>query len=297
MEILSSVCYNNKIGKKGGTGMNWNLIYYLLYGLVAGLSELLPVSPIAHGYLIQRLTQFPALNPVVQLFIHAAVFIAIFVRYWRRLGHIRHELKIASQPTYKRKRHPDINAVLDAKVIGIGLIPLLIAIAFSGSITSHFLKLPILCVTLILGGVIVFIPQYLPGANKDSRSLSRKDGLILGLAASLGVIPGFSRIGTMMSVGLTRGCDKNYIFDIAVLASLPALAAWMIMDIIAIALAGTVVSGMLLLYGMFAAVAAAGGAFLAIAIMRYLISKSNFHDIAYYSWGIGLFGFLAYLVI
>ena len=69
------------------------------------------------------------------------------------------------------------------------------------------------------------------------------------------------------------------------------------MHIIAIALAGTVVSGMLLLYGMFAAVAAAGGAFLAIAIMRYLISKSNFHDIAYYSWGIGLFGFLAYLVI
>ena len=277
--------------------MNWNLIYYLLYGLVAGLSELLPVSPIAHGYLIQRLTQFPALNPVVQLFIHASVFSAIFGRYWRRIGHIRHELKIASMPPYKRKRQPDINAVLDAKVIGIGLIPLLIAIAFSRSITSHFLKLPILCVTLILGGVIVFIPQYLPGANKDSRSLSRKDGLILGLAASLGVIPGFSRIGTMMSVGLTRGCDKNYIFDIAVLASLPALAAWMIMDIIAIVLAGTVVSGMLLLYGMFAAVAAAGGAFLAIAIMRYLISKSNFHDIAYYSWGIGLFGFLAYLVI
>ena len=297
MEILSSVCYNILIGKKGGTGMDWNLIYYLLYGFVAGISELLPVSSITHGYLIQRLTQFPALDPVVQLFIHAAVFFAILGRYWRRIGHIRHELKISSQPAYKRKRHPDINAVLDAKVIGIGLIPFLIAIGLSRPITAQFLKLPILCVTLILGGVIVFIPQYLPGANKDSRSLSRKDGLILGLAASVGVIPGFSRIGAMMSVGLIRGCDKHYIFDIAVLASLPALAAWMIMDIIAIAIAGTVVSGILLLYCILAAVAAAGGAFLAIAIMRYLISKSNFHDIAYYSWGIGLFGFLAYLVI
>ena len=277
--------------------MDWNIIYFILYGFVAGLSELLPVSPITNGYLIQLLTQFPALDPVVQLCIHVAVFFSILGCYWRRIGHIRHELNIASQPAYKRKRHPDINAVLDAKVIGIGMIPLLISIAFSRPITTQFLKLPILCVTLIIGGVIVYIPQYLSGANKDSRSLSRKDGLILGLAASLGVIPGFSRIGTMISVGLIRGCDKHYIFDIAMLASLPALAAWMIMDIIAIVLAGTVVSGILLLYGILAAVAAAGGALLAIAIMRYLISKSNFHDIAYYSWGIGLFGFLVYLVI
>lgn len=277
--------------------MDWNILYYLLYGFIAGLSELLPVSPVSHAYLIQLLTQFDVMNPVIQLFIHAAVFITICVRYWRRVGHIRRELKIASQPASKRKRQPDMHAVLDAKVILIGLIPLVIATACSRLISDQILKLPILCVTLVLGGILVFIPQYLPGANKDSRSLSRKDGLILGFAASLGVVPGFSRVGSMMSIGLIRGCDKTYIYDITMLASLPALAALMIMDGLAIVLSNVSISGLWFLYGILSAVTAAGGAYLATAVMRFLIAKSNFHDLAYYSWGLGLFGFLVYLVI
>ena len=58
--------------------MDWNILYYLLYGLAAGLGELLPVSADANGYLIGLMTQFDTVNPALRLSIHFACLLAVF---------------------------------------------------------------------------------------------------------------------------------------------------------------------------------------------------------------------------
>lgn len=277
--------------------MDWNIVYYILYGFLAGLGELLPVSSTAHGYLIQLMSQFDTFAPALLLSVHFACFIAVCVYNRRRIGHIRRELKIASLPANKRKRQPDMVAVLDAKVILTALIPLLIGVGLSSLAFRKLGTLPAISLLLLIGGVVLYIPQYLPGANKDSRSLSRKDALMLGISGAVGVIPGISRIGTMISVGLMKGCDRGYILDIALLASLPVLLGLMIVDCVAIAMAPAAIGLMMLLYCLLAAAAAFGGAWLAMVIMRFLSVKSNFYGFAYYNWGLALFSFLVYLMI
>jgi undecaprenyl-diphosphatase len=277
--------------------MDWNIVYYILYGFLAGLGELLPVSSTAHGYLIQLMSQFDTFAPALLLSVHFACFMAVCVYNRRRIGHIRRELKIASLPANKRKRQPDMVAVLDAKVILTALIPLLIGVGLSSLAFRKLGTLPAISLLLLIGGVVLYIPQYLPGANKDSRSLSRKDAVMLGISGAVGVIPGISRIGTMISVGLMKGCDRGYILDIALLASLPVLLGLMIVDCVAIAMAPAAIGLMMLLYCLLAAAAAFGGAWLAMVIMRFLSVKSNFYGFAYYNWGLALFSFLVYLMI
>lgn len=277
--------------------MDHNILYYLLYGFAAGLGELLPVSAEVNGYLISLMTQFDTMHPALRLSIHFACFLAVFWGYSRRIGHIRRELKIARMPQQKRKRQPDLMAVLDAKVILAGLIPMVIGVALSSAAYQRLAVLPWLSVLLVAGGILLYLPQYLPGANKDSRSLSRKDGLILGFSAALGVIPGFSRLGSMISVGLMKGCDRSYILDMAMLASLPLLLGLMIVDGIALAMSATVISGSMAICLLVASAAAFGGAWLGMVIMRFLSVKSNFYGFAYFNWGLALFGFLVYLMI
>ena len=277
--------------------MDWNILYYILYGFLAGVGELLPVSSAAHGYLIELMTQFDASEPALLLAVHFACFFAVCIHGRRRIGHIYRELKIASLPGKKRKRQPDISAVLDAKVIFTAMIPMLIGVGLSTLAFRKLAFLPAISVLLLISGVVLYIPQFLPGANKDSRSLSRKDALILGLSGALGVVPGISRIGTMISVGLIRECDRSYILDIVLLASLPVLLGLMIVDGVMIAVAGTVVTTMTLIYYILAAATAFGGAWLAMVIMRFLSVKSNFYGFAYYNWGLALFSFLVYLMI
>lgn len=277
--------------------MDWNYIYYLLFGFISGLGELLPVSSASHDYLLQLLTQFDTRHPALQMAIHVGCFGAILIQYFRRLAHMRREYRIAAMPQQKRKRQPDMMAVMDAKVMLVALIPILLAVLLSEKAYARLASLPILCLLLVLSGVLLYIPQFLPGANKDSRSLSRKDSLILGLSAGLGMIPGFSGVGSTISVGLIKGCDRSYIMDIAMLAMLPLLLGCAVMDGIVLFASGIVVQTVFWIYCVIAAVAAFGGAWIAFAIMRYLSMKSNIHSFAYYNWGLGLFGFLVYLMI
>ena len=277
--------------------MDWEFLYYLLYGFVSGLGELLPVSPAAHGYLLEVLTRFEATQPALLLSIHLGCFLAVCLQYHRRVGHMYRELKIARLPLDKRKRPVDTIAVLDAKVLSVGAVPLLLAVVFSAVAYNKLAILPLLSLVLVLGGVVLYIPQFLPGANKDSRALSQKDSILLGLAGAAGVIPGMSRMGTMISVGLIRGCDRSYILDIAMLASLPVLLGLMVVDGVMLLMSGTALTGMMLLYCALAAAAALGGAWLAMVIMRFLSVKSNFYGFAYFNWGLGLFSFLVYLMI
>lgn len=277
--------------------MDWNVIYYLIYGLFAGLGELMPVSAPAHAYLVDLMTDLEAMHPLLLMMCHGMCLLAILIFFRGRIGHIIRETRIASQPVKKRRRQPDMTAVLDAKVILIGMIPMGIGILLSGITYGRFARLPMLSLTLLVSGIVLYIPQFLPGANKDSRSLSRKDGILLAFWSAFGLVPGMSRVGTMISCGLIKGCDKQYISDLTMLVSVPVLLGLIIVDAIMLIAGNTVLDSEVLVYFIVAAVMAFVGAWLAMAIVRFVTVKSNFNGFAYYSWGLSLFSFLVYLMI
>ncbi len=276
--------------------MGSDILFSAICGFLTGMGEILPVSASAHGFLLGLLTDRNAMHPLTLLMAHTACLLALMIHGRHRIGYLRREMKLASQPPKRRKRQPDLMAVLDCRVLMTLLIPMAAGIFLAPLAYRYSAKLPVVTLALIISGIVIYIPHFLPGANRDCRHMSRKDGIVLGMCAGLSAFPGISRTGMLMSSGLLRGCDKNYMLDLALLAAVPAIACLMLTDAVALIAAGAVTIAALVC-GLVAAAAAFGGAWLAILILRFVAVNAGYCGFAYYSWGLGLFSFFLYLMI
>lgn len=278
--------------------MGGKIVFYIFYGLVSGLAEFLPVSQAAQGYLLSELTALDTRHPLMLLLIHVACLAVLLIQYRYRIAHMRRELHLDSQPSGRRKRDPDTQTVLDGSVALNAMIPAVVLLAFSDFAYRKLTNPLVLSISLILYGILLYVPQFQPGANRDSRHLNRLEVLGMGACAGLSVIPGVSRMGAFLSIGALRGCDTRYTLDIAFLVSVPVLALMILLDAISlIALGFGTISGGMVLCSFLAAAAAFCGAWLAMAVMRFLCAGPNYGGFAYYSWGLGLFSFILYLMV
>ena len=278
--------------------MNNNLLLYILYGLVAGFSGYTPVSASAHQALFPMIFRFDSNWPMLRFFVHAGTLGAFVFLCWQRLNHIYREMKIVSLPPKRRNRPPDMDAVLDARVVMMALVPALIGSVCSVFTASSNTSLLLLAVMLIIGAVAIYVPDYVPGGNRKTRAMSTLDGLLLGLCAGCSVIPGVSAVGLMLSVGLLRKCDRSYLLDIALLICGSMLVGMLIVDMLCVLF--TAFSGftfLKLLGCILAAAAAFGGGIGAIFMMRFLTVKTGFSGFVFYGWGLGLFSFILYLMV
>lgn len=278
--------------------MALDILFYLLCGFSIGLGEILPMSPGAHEYLIEYMTEFNTHQPLMQLLCHFACLIAVWICLRHRIAYLFRELRLAAKPGRQRKRQPDLSAVLEGRFLRTAAIPMILLLLFRNRIYSAFASLPVLALMLMICGFILFVPQYSRSANRDVRHMSRKDSLILGLFSGLAVIPGFSRTGIALSVGALRGLDKRYALDSVLLLSIPALLILLILDMIALFSLGIAGIGLaLLMKTLVAAAASFVSAWIAIMIMRFLSVNTGYAGFAYYSWGLGMFSFILYLML
>lgn len=278
--------------------MTGKIIFYIFYGLVSGLAEFLPVSAAAQGFVLQELTALDTRHPLMLLLIHVAALAAVLIQCRHRIGHMRRELHLEWQAPSKRKRQPDRMTVLDGKIAIYCAIPLVICLAFSNVVYTKIDSMPLLSLLLAISGIAVYLPQFQPGANRDSRHMTPLEAVGLGLLSGCSMFPGISRIGLFLSAGLLRGCDKKYILDIGFLVSVPALAMLVVLDgVTLIAMGFSGISGTMVLFSVLAAAAAFVGAWFACVIMRYLGSNASYSAMAYYNWGLALFLMIIYLMV
>lgn len=276
--------------------MDW--LVYIFYGFITGMGELLPVSVGAHDYFLELMTRFDPQQPLLRLCIHAAALGALVLFNRHRVAHIYREMHIASQPARRRKRQPDLVAVLDGRVVLAVLIPAALGLLLTSLIREQGQSLPFVVLLLILSGAAIYAPHFLPGANRDSRHLSRLEALFFGVCAGLSAFAGVSRMGGVLSAGALSGCSRSYMLDIAYLLLIPLLALMVVLDLFGVLAAGVAAFTLVYFIQCLAAGAAAfGGACLAIAVMRFLSVNMGYTAFAYYNWGLGIFGFILYLMI
>ena len=178
------------------------------------------------------------------------------------------------------------------------MIPLILVLMAYPLVSDLHERLWLLAVFFGISGIILYIPQFMPGSNKDSQSLSSLDAVLIGISTGFGAVPGISRMGTCLSVSLMRGAERRYALDLSLLLGVPALIVLMVFDVWWL-LAGTAgaVTGMVILCSVTAAVASFASAYLGMFIMRFLSVKIGYSGFAYYCWGVALFTLIIYLMI
>ena len=158
-------------------------------------------------------------------------------------------------------------------------------------------KLMLVSLFLFLNGLILYLPQFFPTSNRDSRTLSRVEGLLMGLGGAVSAVPGISAIGTTTSIASVCGVDRTYGLNMALMMNMGIAAGLMVYDILSIAANGFgTLSFLILVRYLLSAAAAFGGAVLGIKIMRNLAVERGFSSFGVYCWGLALFTFILNLI-
>lgn len=274
--------------------MEWNGLTGLLYGLLGGFFEFLPVSPQVHQAVFCKLLGLEEPGYGLMLAVHVGCLAAVILATYEKITKLYRERKIEKIPPRRRKRQPDIQSLIELKLLKIGAVPLLISCLLAPWLYQHFGRLWILAIMAIMSGICILVPQYMSKANKDARSLSPLDTGLMGLGGMLGAIPGFSRVGMVTAVGSMRGADGRYCMDFTFLLCIPGMLALCIGDVAMLVMAGGAMPTFFC--GALACIASFGAAYGAIRFMRFLAVKNSFDGFAYYQWGLGIFTFIIYLI-
>lgn len=290
------VLYIEKFMKEG-TGVDLNWLESLIYGLISGITEILPVSARAHSILVLKLFGAHGREDIREFLIHGAVIGAIYLSSRKQIVKMTRAKALARIPKRRRKRPLDERSLMDFSFLATMAVPAMLAVIFYGKLDGLNRMLLLLSGLMFLNGIILYIPQFFPSSNKDSRSLSRLEGILMGLGGAFCIVPGFSGVGAALSVGSVCGVERSYALNMTLLMEMAVSAAIMVFHVVSAVTGGIdmFTFGLLLQY-ILSAGAAFLGAYLAIKLMRMLAANSGFSGFAYYCWGVALFSFILNLM-
>jgi len=280
----------------GGVGEDMNWFEAIIIGIVSGLAEFLPVSSAAHQRIFMQIFGCEEAGNLLKLFVHVGIILALFVSSGGFMQKLYKEYQLSNKIRRRRNRVVNFQSVLDIRFVKTAVVPLLIGYIFYIKTMNWVSSIPIVALCLMLNGLILYIPMYLPRGNKDSRNMSALDGILFGIFSAVSVLPGVSRIGAGCSAAIARGAAPQEAYKWSLLLSIPALIILICFDLYAVffgEMSGMDVTMMLkcLLSGVFAYL----GASLSIHLLKSLTVRSGFSGFSYYSWGAALFAFILYL--
>lgn len=273
--------------------MNW--LESIIYGLVSGFSEFLPISSRAHQDLFLVLFGENGHDPIRDLLVHGAMLLSIYSGCRAMLEQIRRE---NSARLHNRSNRNRTNRSFDMRMVKNATLPMLIGLLILSYVVGTGLNLMWTALFLLLNGIILFIPERMIRANRDARTMSVLDSALIGLSGALSAIPGFSRVGCGTSVAVARGAEPKKALDWLLLLSIPAIILLICVDFVGI----FSFAGLSLFWGnlfgyILSAIGAYIGGYLSILVMKFLAERSGFYDFSYYCWGAALISFILYLTV
>jgi len=279
-----------------------SVLMSLFLGLVQGITEFLPVSSSGHLSILQNLLNLPyseEYNLLFEVLLHLGTLISICVAYRTELRamisdgleflRMRRESDLDEPVVLK----PSARALL---FVLLGTIPLFITLIFTNSISRLFFKTGFIGFALLVTGGLLFVSdKYVKRGNRTEKTMTFMDAIVIGLAQAVAVLPGLSRSGTTISVGLARGLSGSFAVRFSLLLSIPAVIGATVVTLFK-AIRDGIDFSLLPVYLAGFVVATVVG-FFTIQILRRLMAKGGFGKIAYYCWGVGVLTLILSIVL
>ena len=267
--------------------MNW--LESILYGIISGITDFLPLSSFAHQQLILQIFGAPAVDPGRDLFVHIGLLSAIWISTRSIFDNARRDRHLRNRSSSR--------ALRDYQLTKSATLPMLLMLFILSYIFRELTTLPMIALGLLINGVVLYLPDRLLGSNKDASAMSPLDGTLIGVAGALTAVPGFSRIGCTVAVASVRGADRRASLNWALMLSIPALGGLIFVDLISL-IAGIGSSAWSCVFDyILSGIAAFGAACIGIRLIRFWLVKNSDAVFAYYSWGAALFTFFLYLTV
>ncbi len=273
--------------------MNMNWLESILYGLISGISEFLPISSRAHQQIAMLLFGVEKPDPVRNFGIHISLIFSLLYTckpLFEQLQYARNQR--SSRNGYQFSSHYR----QDWRFARSATIPMLIVlIAFSYIFRSGEGNLLITSGFLLLNGILLFIPGQMLQGNKKAGGMSQLDGVMIGAFGGLGAISGISRVGCLTGLSVARGADRQHAFNWALILCIPALVVLSFLDILQMFTAGPIPFWKSFITYLLSGIGAFAGGYGGLKLARVTMAQAGFSGFSYYCWGVSLLSFLLYL--
>lgn len=200
-----------------------NVFQAVVLGMVQGLTEFIPISSTAHLKVVPELLGWGDPGSAFAAVIQLGSIVAVVWYFWQDLRQV-----IGGSFNALRRRDyasPDFRIALG---IAVGTLPiivvgLLVKFVFREFYEANVRSLATIAVVSIVMGMLLGLSEQLCRHKRDFGQLTAKDGVLMGLAQTLALIPGVSRSGSTITAGLFLGLDRATAARFSFLLGLPAI--------------------------------------------------------------------------
>lgn len=200
-----------------------NLLQAIVLGMVEGLTEFLPISSSAHLKVVPIALGWGDPGVAYTAVIQLGSIVAV-------LWYFREDLLNITTGAYKAIVQSDYDSQDFRMAVGIGLgtLPiiffgLLIKILIKDFDKSPLRSLGAIAIASIVMSVLLAIAEKTGRRERDFEKLSIRDGILMGFAQAMALIPGVSRSGSTLTAGLFMGLERAAAARFSFLLGIPAI--------------------------------------------------------------------------
>lgn len=266
------------------------IIQAFVLGIVQGLTEFLPISSSGHLVLVQHLYGLREAELSFDVSVHVGTLAAVILYFRQDILDILGSLMRALPGMRAHGTTPDSDrpSVRLAGLIVLGSVPTaVIGLALHGIADRLFASPLITGVMLLLTGALLFATrpnrQRRTDAGRPLEGLTIKDALVIGLVQGLAVMPGISRSGSTIAVGILTGIRHETAARFSFLLSIPAVAGAALLVLKDALGQGGIHLPTCLLGGLTAMLVG----YAALALLVFLVQKGRLYLFAPYCWVVG----------
>lgn len=259
-----------------------DILQALVLGIIQGLGEFAPISSSAHLILVRWLFGWPEPGLSFDVALHLGTLFAVLVYFWKDWLKLAFAW-LAGVPSLTW-RSPDarmawliIIGAIPGGIVGYlaeGPVEQIFHGQYTGDPSQRTGAMVFVGVILALMGIVLYLGDRLGKRKRETGNLLWPDSLLIGLAQALAVVPGVSRSGATITMGLFMGLTRESAARFSFLLGTPVIAGAALKQTYGIIKTG-LPSGELLVFvvGMLAATIVG---FLCIAfLLRYLQRNST----------------------
>ncbi|CAN5444405.1 undecaprenyl-diphosphate phosphatase [soil metagenome] len=197
------------------------IVQSILFGLVQGLTEFLPISSTAHLRILPEILGMTDPGAAFTAVIQLGTVLAVWIYFWS-------DLTSAIGGWFKSLRgSKDTPEARMGWAVFWGTIPIVVlGFLLKGPIKSDAVRsLYVIAGSLIFMGIIMMFAEKSGSKSRKSRAITIRDGIVIGIWQCLALIPGMSRSGSTISGGLFAGFDRQAAARVSFLLSVPSVTA------------------------------------------------------------------------
>lgn len=258
----------------------------IVLGIIEGITEFLPISSTGHLTIAEKLMGMPldnegliAFTAIIQIGAIAAAIIyfwqdiqRVLIAWWRGLW-------------WKRARRQ-----FDYKygwAIIIGSVPIaVVGLVFKDEIETVLRSLWFVAGALIIWSGVMWLADKYATTKRVEKDTTWRDTLVIGLGQCLSLVPGVSRSGATISVGLLRGFDRVTVTKLSFFLGIPALVAAGLLEVVT--KYKHISGGVGWTSTIIAMVVSFGVGYVAVAWLLKFIQNNDFRSFIIYRFALGL---------